>query len=152
MAPARPTGGSLYGLNLARTLPRIDPAHEYVIYARSHSLGELESVRDAATIVDVGPLARMRRYVWEQTQLPLDLKQRGVALLHSPHYTLPVVCPCPRVVTVHDLTFFLLPQRFKATRRLPYQLATRVGSMLAKRVIVPSESTASDLRRVLGTP
>jgi glycosyltransferase involved in cell wall biosynthesis len=151
MAPARPTGGSLYALNLARTLPRIDLDHEYVIYARSHSLELLGRISDAATVVDVGTLPRMRRYLWEQTQLPLDLRRRGVALLHSPHYTLPVTCPCPRVVTIHDLTFFLLPGRFKPTRRLPYQLATRAGSLLAKRVIVPSQSTANDLRRVLGT-
>jgi len=150
MAPARPTGGSLYALNLARTLPKIDPAHDYVIYAKSHSLPFLQDI--SATVVDVGPLPRLRRYVWEQLELPQDLKQRGVVLLHSPHYTLPLRASCKRVVTVHDLTFFLLPQRFRATRRIPYQLATRAGTYLADRVIVPSRSTANDLRRVLGTP
>lgn len=152
MAPVRPTGGSLYAINLARRLPRVDPHHEYVVYARSHSIPLLEDVRNSATLVDIGSLPRLRRYLWEQTQLPLDLRRRGVALLHSPHYTLPVLAPCPRVVTIHDLTFFLLPERFRPTRRIPYQLATRTAAILAKRVIVPSESTASDLRRVLGTP
>ncbi|MGE0058898.1 MAG: glycosyltransferase family 4 protein [Dehalococcoidia bacterium] len=149
MAPARPTGGSLYALNLARALPTVDRDHDYVIYAKSHSLPLLEGV--PATIVDVGPLRRLRRYVWEQFELPADLKRRGVSLLHSPHYTLPLRRPCPCVVTVHDLTFFLLPGRFRATRRVPYQLATFAASRLADRIIVPSESTAADLRRVLKT-
>jgi glycosyltransferase involved in cell wall biosynthesis len=149
MAPARPTGGSLYALNLARTLPRVDRDHDYVIFAKSHSLPMLQDV--PAGVIDVGPLPRLRRYLWEQMELPGELKRRGVALLHSPHYTLPLRAPCPRVVTIHDLTFFLLPQRFKATRRLPYQLATRAASFLADRIIVPSESTATDLRRVLKT-
>jgi glycosyltransferase involved in cell wall biosynthesis len=149
MAPAQPTGGSLYALNLARALSKVDSDHDYVIYARSHSLAYLEDI--PATIVNVGSLPRLRRYVWEQVELPRDLKRRHAALLHSPHYTSPLLCPCPRVVTVHDLTFFLLPERFKATRRLPYQLATRAASRFASRVIVPSESTAADLRRVLGT-
>ena len=150
MAPAQPTGGSLYALNLARALPKVDSGYDYVIYARSHSVQYLEGT--SAEIVDVGALPRLRRYVWEQFELPLDLRRRRVALLHSPHYTSPLICTCPRVVTVHDLTFFLLPERFKATRRLPYQLATRAASRFASRVIVPSESTAADLRRVLGTP
>jgi glycosyltransferase involved in cell wall biosynthesis len=94
----------------------------------------------------------MRRYIWEQMELPKDLKGRGVSLLHSPHYTLPLRAPCKRVVTVHDMTFFILPRRFKATRRIPYQLATRAGTRFADRVIVPSQSTANDLQRVLGTP
>lgn len=152
MAPARPTGGSYYALNLARTLPLIDDSHRYVIYARPHSLERLAPVRDVATIVDVGPLPRLGRYAWEQAALPRDLKRRGVALLHSPHYTSPVLCPCPRIVTVHDMTFFLLPERFKLARRLPYQLATRAASRFAKRVIVPSQSTSNDLQRILKTP
>jgi glycosyltransferase involved in cell wall biosynthesis len=65
---------------------------------------------------------------------------------------MPLLTPCPRVVTVHDLTFFLMPERFTAARRLPYQLATRAAAMLAKRVIVPSQSTSSDLQRILKTP
>lgn len=152
MAPARPTGGSYYALNLARTLPPIDDSHHYVIYARPHSLAQLEPVRDIATIVDVGALPRLKRYAWEQFALPRDLKRRGVALLHSPHYTSPVISPCPRVVTVHDMTFFLMPERFKPARRLPYQLATRAASRLAKRIIVPSLSTSNDLQRILHTP
>ena len=92
MARRRPTGGSLYALNLARTLPRVDGDHDYVIYAKSHSLPLLEGL--PATVVDVGPLPRLRRYVWEQLELPKDLKTRGVSLLHSPHYTLPLRAPC----------------------------------------------------------
>jgi glycosyltransferase involved in cell wall biosynthesis len=52
------------------------------------------------------------------------------------------------VVTVHDLTFFLLPQRFTTARRLLFQAAIRLASRRARAVIVPSESTASDLRRL----
>lgn len=151
MAPVRPTGGSYYALNLARTLPQVDDGHDYVIFARSHSVPYFDSIRHRAEVVDVGALPRLRRYIWEQASLPRELKQRGAILLHSPHYTTPLLSPCPRVITVHDMTFFLLPERFKATRRLPYQLATRVGTRLAKRVIVPSLSTANDLQRLLGT-
>src|SRR5947208_13891677 len=49
---------------------------------------------------------RTARLTWEQTTLPRLVRQLGVQVLHSPHYTLPLVSPAASVVTLHDATFF----------------------------------------------
>jgi glycosyltransferase involved in cell wall biosynthesis len=148
-APARPAGAGRYTISLIKALTRVDQEHDYLIYAREHSLLAFADLGPNATIVKAGPLSRARRYAWEQTALPLDLRRRGARLLHSPHHTTPLVSPCPRVVTVHDVTFFLIPERYPLTRRLFFQAATYLSTKRAKAILVPSHSAATDLRVVL---
>ena len=151
--PPQPAGAGRYTLSLARALAQHDVSHDYVVYCRSHSRPQLQDLaNDRVQVVDVGPLSRARRYVWEQTSLPIDLRRRGARLLHSPHHSTPLLSPCPRVVTVHDVTFFLIPERYPATRRLFFQALTFISVRRARAVIVPSRSAADDLRVVLNPP
>jgi hypothetical protein len=99
--PPRPAGAGRYTLSLVRALTAVDEEHDYVVYARRHSLPELAGIaNDHVEVVHVGDLSRGRRYAWEQTLLPRDLRRRRARLLHSPHHTTPLLSPCPRVVTV----------------------------------------------------
>jgi glycosyltransferase involved in cell wall biosynthesis len=150
--PALPAGAGRYTLSLVRALARIDHDHDYVIYARSHSLHELGGLGSTFEIVDLGSMSRVKRYLWEQTALPFDLRRRRAALLHSPHHTTPLLCPCPRTVTVHDVTFFLIPERYPRSRRLYFQIATTISVKRARAILVPSASAADDLRAVLNPP
>jgi glycosyltransferase involved in cell wall biosynthesis len=150
--PPQPAGAGRYTLSLIQALSRVDREHDYAVYARSHSLPGLQGLAPSFRVIDVGALSRAKRYLWEQTALPLDLRRRGARLLHSPHHTTPLVCPCPRVVTVHDVTFFLLPQRYPRIRRYYFQLATRLSVRQAAAVIVPSRSAANDLDATLHPP
>src|SRR5271169_3419288 len=43
--------------------------------------------------------------VREQIELPGILRRHAVELLHSPHFLLPLVCPCPAIVTIHDVIY-----------------------------------------------
>jgi glycosyltransferase involved in cell wall biosynthesis len=150
--PPLPAGAGRYTLSLIRALARVDFDHDYVIYARSHSLPELSGLGPSFEVVDLGSMSRGRRYLWEQTSLPLDLRRRRAVLLHSPHHTTPLLCPCPRAVTVHDVTFFLIPERYPWSRRLFFQVATWISVKRARAVLVPSASAADDLRTVLHPP
>lgn len=148
--PPRPAGAGRYAIELIHALGGVDEAHDYVVYCRSHSLSLLSPLPSHMTLVDVGRLSRGRRYVWEQTRLPLDLRRRGVDLLHSTHHSLPFAySPCRRVVTVHDVTFFLAPARYPPLRRVFFQLMTRLSARFADAIIVPSRSAAADLQWTL---
>ena len=48
--------------------------------------------------------------LWQQLRLPRRLAQGDVGLFWSPLFTLPLRCPVPAVVTVHDLTAILFPE------------------------------------------
>jgi len=48
--------------------------------------------------------------VHEQFELPRILRRRKGDLLHSPHFLLPLVRPCPAVATIHDVIYLACPE------------------------------------------
>ncbi|MCW2656565.1 MAG: glycosyl transferase group 1, partial [Jatrophihabitans sp.] len=58
----------------------------------------------AQPAVAVGPALQRRpiRLAWEQTGLIGVARKVGADLVHSPHYTHPVLSGLPQVVTLHD--------------------------------------------------
>ncbi len=71
-------------------------------------------------------------------------------MLHSPHYTMPLLAGCPVVVTVHDATFFTDPELHSRLKGRFFRLATRVAGRLAAQLVVPSEATRREEGRVAG--
>ncbi len=99
-----------------------------------------------------GPAAishRPARLAWEQTGLPLVAQQVNAALVHSPHYTMPLRAGRPVVVTIHDATFFTDPDLHTAVKGTFFRSAMRTALRRADRVIVPSKATRDELIRIL---
>ncbi len=104
-----------------------------------------------ATIVP-GPAAiahRPARLAWEQTGLPLVAQQVGAEVLHSPHYTMPLRAGRPVVVTIHDVTFFTVPDVHTTIKGPFFRSAIKTALHRAARCIVPSKATRDELVRVL---
>jgi glycosyltransferase involved in cell wall biosynthesis len=104
-----------------------------------------------ATIVP-GPAAiahRPARLAWEQTGLPLVVQQVGAEVLHSPHYTMPLRAGKPVVVTIHDVTFFTVPDVHTTIKGPFFRSAIKTALHRASRCIAPSKATRDELVRVL---
>jgi glycosyltransferase involved in cell wall biosynthesis len=105
-----------------------------------------------AAVVVPGPAAiahRPARLAWEQTGLPMVAQEVGADVLHSPHYTMPLRCGRPVVVTVHDATFFTEPDLHSSVKGTFFRSATRTALRRASRVVAPSKATRDELVRVL---
>lgn len=151
--PRLMAGAAVYTYELARALATVDSENEYVIFARGDLFGELAATRPRLRVLRVRTASRPLRLLWEQTVLPWRLRQLRIDVLHSPHHTTPIApCGCGRVVTFHDLTFFLLPERYPTTRRLYFQTVTRLSALVADAVITPSEAVRQDAVRILRLP
>jgi glycosyltransferase involved in cell wall biosynthesis len=156
--PRLMAGAAVYTYELARALAAVDSENEYVIFARGTHFDDLPASRPGIRVVKVRAPSRPLRLLWEQTVLPWSARGGrglGIDVLHSPHHTTPLVRPspdCARVVTFHDLTFFLLPKRYPTTRRLYFQVMTRLSARVADAVIVPSEAVRGDVTRILRLP
>ncbi len=61
--------------------------------------------------------SRPLRLLWEQVGLPGLLRRTGATVLHSPHYTFPVIRASRTVVTLHDATFFSDPAAHSRLKR-----------------------------------
>lgn len=87
---------------------------------------------------------RLALLTYEQIGLPLLLRKLKIDVVHSLHYTFPLLSPASRVVTVHDLTFFLWPQMHTWSRRVIFRPFIRAALRLPEAVVFVSESTRRD--------
>lgn len=86
----------------------------------------------------------------EQVALPRILRRYKVDLLHSPHFLLPLIRPCPTVATIHDVIYMACPQDLPSRAgRLYYRAMMNACSRLASRIITDSEYSRDEIIRYL---
>jgi glycosyltransferase involved in cell wall biosynthesis len=130
------TGDETYVRNLLRTLPA--PAAEAGI--------RIAAVTRRPDLVPDGIDAIELRARWQElrmaTTLPRVLRRLGAALVHT-QYALPLRCPCPAVVTIHDVSF----DRGLMSRRdlMVFRRVVPRAARAAARVLTVSERTKRDL-------
>ncbi len=98
--------------------------------------------------VEVRPHAgggRLPELAWEQVGWPARLLGDRPDVLHAPNCFLPLVRPCPGVVTVHDLAFEVHPDDFAPRTGWKYRTITRRAVRSAEAVICVSHATADDV-------
>ena len=91
------------------------------------------------------PLARIW---WEQLVAPAVLLRDRPAVLLCPLNVVPLLAPCPTVVTVHDLAFLRFNLHKPAKRRY-LSLLTRLSVKRATHVITVSEFTRREVLELL---
>jgi glycosyltransferase involved in cell wall biosynthesis len=94
------------------------------------------------------------RLAWEQSGLPLLIRQVRPDVVHSPHYTLPLPSTVRRatkhVVTLHDATFFSDPDLHLGVKARFFRGWTTLSTRRADALIAPSEATRSEVVRHTG--
>jgi len=136
------TGIGVYTRSLMLALARRGGAR-YVGMAHRPPRGA-EELRAAG--VELEHQAMPLGVAWQQLALPRRLGKGDVDLFFSPLGILPLRCPVPSVVTVHDLTVLLLPETHRLKVRLSQLPFLRSTLDRATRVVADSRSTAEDLR------
>ncbi|MGH9222560.1 MAG: glycosyltransferase family 4 protein [Acidimicrobiales bacterium] len=145
--PDHPTGAGRYVLELASRLSRASDVDLFVLCRR----GDAERWQEAGavTVIDRAPPARPVRLAWEQFELPRLLDQLEAGVHHGPHYTMPVRATMPKVVSVHDMTFFDHPEWHERAKVLFFRRAIRTAASKADAMITASASAAERIRTVL---
>jgi len=136
--PAQPAGAGIYTLELGKALASRDDIELSVWSPRPLGFGE--PFGSAATPHD--------RYAWEFLARGPGLRISGAEVYHGPHMFTPK-SRVPTVATIHDLTFFCLPKRYRWRHRQYYRHLAR-SARRADRIIVPSATVATDAVRYLG--
>jgi glycosyltransferase involved in cell wall biosynthesis len=86
----------------------------------------------------------------EQVELPRILSRHKVDLLHSPHFLLPLLRPCPAVATIHDVIYLACSQDLPSRAgRLYYRAMMNACSRMATRIITDSEHSKNEIVRYL---
>ncbi|MHB1487032.1 MAG: glycosyltransferase family 4 protein [Acidimicrobiales bacterium] len=143
--PRNPAGAGRYTLELAVNLAG-RPDVDLVLVCRSDDAARWRSLAPAAAVRDMVPGHRPLRLAWEQTRLPSLLDSLDVDVHHGPHYTMPEASRVPRVVTIHDLTFFDHPEWHERSKAVFFRRAIRVAAAKAEALVCVSRTTADHLR------
>ena len=135
-------------------LPDADPEGRYTVFTGAVPPTAVIPPRPNVRYVTSGfaTAAPLRRILWEQTVQPLALLRSHADLLHSPVNVLPLLCPVPAVLTIHDLSFLVYPDRLLAARQRYLEAFTRWSARRARLVMTDSAHTRSDVIRLLGVP
>jgi glycosyltransferase involved in cell wall biosynthesis len=138
------TGDETYVLNLLRRLP--GAAAGELRFAALTRRPEL--VPDGVEPVHVPAHLQELRMAWS---VPWALRRLRPELAHFQH-ALPLRCPCPAVVTVHDLSFERAPSVMPARARLVFKTVVPWAAQRAAHVLAVSERTKADLVDLYGIP
>jgi glycosyltransferase involved in cell wall biosynthesis len=83
--------------------------------------------------------------LFEQVKLPWTLLRTRAAVVHALNCWLPLVRPCPGVVTIQDLAFEDWPRDFHPVTGRKYRTLVPLAARSAQRIICPSEFTRDDV-------
>lgn len=89
----------------------------------------------------------------EQFRFPKkEIQKANIALMHFPHYNVPLTYNEPYVVTVHDLTHILIPECLNSKIKTRYARILMDHTLKhSKRVLTVSENTKKDIQDIFGT-
>ena len=121
------------------------PEHEYLLILPPGA----ESMVKATNAEKIYP--ELKYYsVREQIELPRILRRHQIDLLHSPHFLLPLISPCPAVATIHDVIYLACPQDLPSRAgRLYYRTMMKACSRRAMRIITDSLHSRDEIVRYL---
>lgn len=150
MTPKATRGIGRYIEELVRAMLVAAPHHRYVLVTRRaiHPFSSHASVETVvADIPWYGPA--------EQLRMPGVLRSLKADVVHVPHWNVPIVTGGPLVVTIHDLLLRHEPMSARisthrpfvaAIKRAGYRVTLAAALRHAKKILVPTEFTANDLR------
>ena len=141
-------GIGTYIRNLLRALAAAGSQDQFQLVARPADAAELADLPANFSVV---PYALTDRDLVNDLNFPLFLTRLRADLFHMPLNTVPVLMPRPYVVTVHDLSSLLFPERSDLRGAL-HELRYRRGLERAEQVIAVSAATRRDVQQVLGIP
>ena len=144
MSPA--TGVDVYMRQLVAGLSSIDGGNRYTLLVRRESRAALAGqLPSNFRLREFGWNSRLARGCFQQCVLPALARRERFDVVHSPAFVLPLLSGWPRhLLTVHDMTFFRMPQlhnRLRSSR--PFLWAVRRSIRRANLITVPSRATQS---------
>jgi glycosyltransferase involved in cell wall biosynthesis len=138
------TGDETYVENLLRLLPGLGGGDFRFAAITRHP----ELVPEDVEPIALRTTSQELRMGWS---VPRVLRRLRPALAHFQH-ALPLACPCPAVVTIHDLSFERDSQAMSRRDRFVFKRVVPRAARTARRVIAVSERTKRDLVDLYGIP
>jgi glycosyltransferase involved in cell wall biosynthesis len=149
LVPGETGGMETYARELIPALAA-RPELRLTAFVNREAVGEDFGVEQV--VVPVHARSRVEWVRGEQQHLPRLARRAGCDVLHSLASTAPLHGGVPRVTTIHDLNYLLVPETHFGVRGLGMRVLVPAAARRSRRIIVDAESTRRDLRSRLRTP
>ncbi len=149
------TGVDVWLLRLVLHLPNVDSENHYTIFVNREDRGRLSGRLPAnLALRSCCVRSRLVRAAVQQVWLPWELASGAYDVLHSPSFLMPLWPGHGKrgrpkhLLTVHDMTFFSMPQVHNRLRgSAAFRNAVAASIRRADLVNVPSDAVRQDLPR-----
>jgi glycosyltransferase involved in cell wall biosynthesis len=154
LVPGETGGMEIYARELIPRLAALDGI-EPIAFVNREAASAGDGPWGEVVPMRVVPVHARSRVEWvrgEQQHVPRMAAAEGCALVHSLASTSPLWGRVPRVTTIHDLNYKLVPETHFGLRGAGMRVLVPAAARASRRVIVDAASTRDDLVRHLGTP
>jgi len=145
-------GDERYLRTLLGGLASIDSKDEYVLYTNKGGAREARTYagrfKDRCRVRTVRPSPLPLRVPFS---LPFMAGRDGCDLLHTQYFT-PPVCPCPVVLTVHDVSFMRHPEFFDRLEARLFPGLIGFSARKAGLIVTDSAFSGTEIRALLRVP
>jgi glycosyltransferase involved in cell wall biosynthesis len=138
------SGVGTYTINLYESLAR-RADDELLPLAHRPLHGDVQSVNHRHGF-------QLNKTLWMQAILPREAARLRTEVCHFTNSVGPLYLPCPMVLTIHDMTLWLLPELHRKRRHLAMRPIIPLAVRRASAIIAVSEATKRDMTRILGVP
>jgi len=148
------TGTGFYITNLINGLIKIDNINNYYIFGDEQYLRKYIKIdKDNFKVVHKRFKNRIIRVLWEYFIFPFELKKLKIDILHSPNYITPLLKFGFKIIlTIHDLTFLLFPEKYTITKRWLFGKMIPISIKKSDKIIADSKNTKKDILKFFSVP
>lgn len=138
------TGVEVYSYEIITRLSEIankQKTHELILYTPKFIKNIYETLQVKQKVI---PFPRL----WTQVRLSIELFLHKIDALFVPSHVLPIYRPKNSIITIHDTAFRHFKKAYSFFQYHYLNWSTRFACKKAKKIIVPSEATSSDLKNI----
>ena len=147
--PLKKVGVGIYAFNLIKCISQLDNSNKYYILIQNDENCFNSIKKENVNYLNVNSnYFRLfsLRIILEQFYIPFLILKYKIDILHSLHYSFPLISfNAKRIVTIHDLTFFLFPKLHTFFKRYYFRFFTNLAVKFSNEIICVSNSTKKDL-------
>lgn len=152
--PGKTGGGETYAVHLISALAEVAQQHRFVVFSLPGFRDRFSRVFPHVTFQEVPIAAGMKgavpaRFLFEQLILPSRIRKLGIECMFFTGNTMSLACPCPSVLTIHDMSSFFYRETFPgildiATGRI-LPLIIALSARRADRICAITEFTKREI-------
>lgn len=149
-------GVGVYAENMVRELTRLDSGIEWFLLVQDDDSDFDFSQCSNVTLIRVDSRTFRKlpfRFLLEQLFIPFLALRYGIDVVHSLHYSFPLLpMSAKKVVTIHDMTMFLMPDMHLPSKVRYFQFFTGAAARRADALSFVSHSSQEDFLKFFPHP